>query len=151
MMKRFSLLICVALLGIISMSAQTPIRWTIAVNKTSATEGTVTLTANIDEGWHLYGTEIPDGGPKPTSFSFEGSENVKFDGALKSSLPLTSVDDPVFGVKLSWWAKTVSFTRKYKVVDKKSAAKINATVSYMACNDENCMPPKKQTLTATVK
>ena len=149
-MKKIISIICVLLLAVASLSAQNPIRWRMSVKMTSATEGVVTLRALVGEGWHLYSMTLPDDGPRPTSISFATSQGVTMIGNVAPSRKPLEVDDPMFGMKLSWWAANVEFTQKFKV-DKKQGAKIEAEVSYMACNDQNCMPPKTEKLTYTFK
>lgn len=148
-MKRtlFILLLAVCALG---AWAQNPIRWRMSVEKLSDTEAVVNIKALIQEGWHLYGTKLPEGGPKATSFSFEGSEGIKLVGKMQPSAAPLNVDDPLFGLKLHWWEKDVVFSQKVKLV-KTPGAKAVVTVSYMACDGNTCQPPKSQTLTYVFK
>jgi len=149
-MKRLLLMLCAVILGAAVLSAQEPVRWRMSVKMTSDTEGVVTLRAIVGDGWHLYGTSLPENGPKPTSFSFNGSAGVKFTGSITPSRKPVSVEDKMFGMTLNWWNSNVEFTRKFKVV-KKEGARIVANVQYMACNDKTCMPPKNQSLTYQFK
>lgn len=149
-MKRILLMFFAVVLGVVAMSAQEPIRWRMSVKMTSDTEGVVTLRAIVDEGWHLYGTLLPENGPKPTVFNFTGSAGVKFSGNLIPSRKPVTVEDKMFEMTLSWWDTNVEFTRHF-TVEKKEGAKIVANVQFMACNDQNCMPPKTQTLTYQFK
>ncbi len=144
-MKRYFLILFAVVMAAAAAVAQEPVRWRMNVKMTSETEGIVTLRAIIDEGWHMYSTNIPEGGPRPTQISFEASKGVKFTDKLKVGTAPTEVDDPMFEMKLSWWAANVTFTRKFKLTDP-DGAKINAAVSFMACNDMNCMPPKNVNL-----
>jgi len=149
-MKRYFLILFAVVMAAASAMAQDPIRWRMNVKMTSATEGVVTLNALIDEGWHLYSTSMPEDGPKPTQISFEGTKNVKFTDKLKVSRAPMEVEDPMFEMKLSWWIDKVTFTRKFKLTDP-DGAKINASVSFMGCNDMNCTPPKTVNLTYEFK
>lgn len=149
-MKRSFLIICALVIAAMTAFAQNPIRWRMNVKMTSETEGVVTLRALVDEGWHLYSTNIPEGGPKATTISFEGSKGVKFTDKVKVSPAPTEVDDPMFEMKLAWWATNATFTRKFKITDPASA-RIEASVSFMGCNDMNCMPPKTVNLTHEFK
>ncbi len=76
-MKRIFLFLCVALFAAVAVMAQNPIRWRMTVKMTSETEGVITLRALVDEGWHLYGTQLPEDGPKPTKISFTDSQKYK--------------------------------------------------------------------------
>ena len=149
-MKRILIILCAIVLAAASLSAQEAIRWRMSVKMTSDTQGVVTLRALIGDGWHLYGTKLPENGPKPTVFSFDGSAGISFTGPLVPSRKPLTVDDKMFGMQLSWWDANVEFTRTFKV-DKKDGAKIVAGIEFMGCNDKTCLPPKKQTLTYQFK
>lgn len=150
-MNKFLTIIFGLILGFAAMQAQAPdaISWRISVKMKSATEGVVNLRAVIADGWHLYGTEMPEGGPKATSFSFAGSEGVKLIGTPKAvEKPIVKLD-PMFEAKVPFWEGRVLFTQPFKVTDPAKAV-IKGSVSFMGCNDETCLPPKTQTFTVKV-
>lgn len=143
-MKKYIVLLVAVIAMAFSASAQEVVQWTHSVKMTSATEGVVTFTGVIDNGWHVYGLEIPDGGPKPTTFDFSKSTGVTMTGTVTAEPKPVSVFDKAFNMNLQWWANNVTFSQKFKVTDSASA-KIIVTLRYMACNDANCMPPKRKT------
>jgi thiol:disulfide interchange protein DsbD len=146
--KRISLLL-VVMLAAVSMSAQNPIKWRTSVKMTSKTEGVITLKAVVSQGWHLYGLQLPDDGPRPTVIDFSTSTGIKLVGSVTPARKASEHKDDVFGMTLSWWDKDISFTQKFKVTNKKTA-KINGKVSYMSCNDETCMPPATENISVAV-
>lgn len=150
-MKKITFLFAALIISMMSAVAQTPVKWRTSVEMKSSTVGVLTVKAIITDGWHLYGTNIPDGGPKATVLDFSDSKGVKFTSEFKSSVKPTEKMDEMFGIKLSWWASNVTFTRKFKLTGKKTDATINGKISYMACNDENCMPPKTESVTLKIK
>ena len=75
MKKIFTFLIVVMAIGM-TMTAQSPVRWRTSVTMTSPTEGEITIKALISDGWHLYGLEMPQGGPKATRFDFSDSQGI---------------------------------------------------------------------------
>lgn len=112
---------------------------------TSGTEGIIQFKAKIESGWHLYGTRLPEGGPRPTSFNFDTLEGVELIGdPVPSQDPIEKVD-MVFHLNLSWWADDVTFTQKFKITDSNGAYKIAGTISFQGCNDSSCMAPTKET------
>lgn len=149
-MKRYIIIMLCAIAGMVSMAAQTPIRWRMTVKMTDATEGVVTLRALVEPGWHLYSTKLPANGPKPTVIDLSASTGVKFSGTPVPSHKALSVDDPMFGMRLDWWDANVEFTQKFKVTDA-DKARIEAKVTYMGCNNENCLPPKTNTFSYDIK
>lgn len=132
-------------------SAPTPIKWRMTVKMTSPSEGTVTLRAVVDEGWHLYGTELPKDGPIPTTFNFTESRGVKFTDNFKPSVAPGNHADPNFGMSLNWWEGNVTFTRHFRLTGDISQAVIIGTVRFMGCNDANCLPPKSVSFKASPK
>lgn len=128
-----------------------PVKWRMTVKMTSPTEGVVTMRAIITDGWHLYSTKLPEDGPVPTSFDFKASKGIKFKGDFKPSSPTVSKKDATFGMVLDWWAKDVSFTRSFTLTGDIKDAVISGSVRFMACNDQNCMPPKTQSFTVSPK
>ena len=142
MLKRFYLLLIAAVLAVGTAMAQDAIRWRTTVKMTSDTEGVLTVRALVADGWHLYGTKLPKGGPKPTVLDFSKSVGVKFlDGFKASEAPVTK-QDPTFGMALTFWGKNVSFTRRFRLTGAKNKAAINGSITFMGCNDETCLPPK---------
>lgn len=143
--KRSVLLFVVLLAFAAAASAQNPIRWRMSVKMTSKTEGIVTLRAVIDSGWHLYGFDLPDDGPRPTSVSFDKSEGIVFTGDLTPERKPVEKDDPMFGVRLAWWDSNISFTRKFKLA-KGKIHRLEANINFMGCNDQTCLPPRSESL-----
>lgn len=150
-MKKLTFLFVALIISAVTAMAQSPIKWRTTYKMTSQTEGVLTVKAIVTEGWHLYGTELPEGGPKATSLDFSSSKGVKFKSSFKPSVKPTEKMDEMFGLKLTYWEQTVTFTRKFKLTGNKADAVINGKISYMACNDENCMPPKVETVTLKIK
>lgn len=143
-MKKF---LCLWLLTLVACLGQaqilTPVKWKIKLDDSESVEKTLTFTATIDNGWHLYDMNLPEGGPVSTSFAFETLEGAKLIGNPVASKEATTVFDEQFNMNLRWFAKNVSFTQKIEVTDPKGL-KLEGYVEFMACNDENCLPPEKE-------
>ena len=152
-LKRLAAVLSLLLIFASGVSAQmlNPIKWRISSKMTSPTEGYVTLRAVIDEGWHIYSTELPEDGPIPTSFNFDDSSNVVFLDELRPSVAPTSYLDQAFAMELKCWEKSVSFTRNFRLKDDCDKGEIVVTVKFMGCNDMNCLPPKTETLKIVTK
>lgn len=134
-----------------SAQMPSPIKWRAFVKMDNDKEGTVTLKAIMDDGWHLYGTSLPEGGPKATVIDFSESKGVKYLNNFTPSVKPIEKQDDTFGLKLNWWEKNVTFTRRFKLTGKKAEAIIKGKVTYMGCNDETCLPPKTQSFNLPVK
>ena len=138
-MKRYFLF--ALLLSALSLSAQIydPIKWSFEHNKLSDSAGEIVLKATIDEGWHLYGTQLPEDGPIATSFVFEQLQDVALDGDLIVPDGLVRQYDPNFDMELNWYEKEAVFVQKVKYTG--DAPALSGYVNFMACNDETCLPP----------
>lgn len=151
-MKRLSILLLVSIMSVAMAMAQqnvNPVRWRMSVKMNTATEGTITMRATIEQGWHLYGTTLPEDGPHPTKFDFSKSVGITLTGNLTPTRePMTKLDE-MFGLELNYWNTEIEFTQRFKVTDA-SKATVEAVISFMSCNDENCMPPKSVTLKTAV-
>lgn len=118
-----------------------PVKWKSAIKMTDATNGVVTFTATVDAGWHMYGTQLPAGGPEPTSVHWN-NQGVKLVGGLTPSKAAHKQHDETFDMDLSWWTGSVTLSQKFTVTAKEY--KIEGSIRYMACDDENCTPPKSE-------
>ena len=128
-----------------SLNAQIvqPVQWSSQLQMTSDTEGYVEFNAAISKGWHMYALQLPEGGPRPTSFVFSDVSGVEFtDEITPSRAPIEKVD-MIFHLRLGWWDADVSFRRNFKLTDT-SGCKIEGYVEYQGCNDQSCIPPTKE-------
>ncbi|WP_297091453.1 cytochrome c biogenesis protein CcdA [uncultured Draconibacterium sp.] len=119
-----------------------PVKWSFAQNKISANEFELVFTAKIEKGWHMYSTDLPEGGPIKTSFYFEKVENVELIGEPTPDKEVTEEFDKSFQMDLRWFSDEVNFTQKVKVA---GAGEITGYVEFMSCNDETCTPPMEAT------
>ncbi len=120
-----------------------PVDWKIKLEDSPSAETEIVFTAVVDKGWHLYDQNLPEGGPVSTSFNFETLQGAELIGTPVSSVKPTEVYDELFAMNLRWYPGTVSFTQKIKITD---PAKFKAIgeVEFMACNDETCLPPERE-------
>lgn len=145
-MKRFYLIsIFVIIASSIASFSQVvnPVKWNNQFKIVNDDEAVVTFSATIDNGWHLYSTQLPDGGPIPTSVNWNTLKGVKAEGALTPSRPPHEEVDMVFHLKLCWWSNDITLTQKFKIVDKE-AIEIAGYMEFMACNDQTCTQPRKE-------
>ncbi len=140
-------IVTLLLLSIIVWTAQaqilTPVKWKIKLEDSETAEKTLHFSAKLENGWHLYDMNLPEGGPISTSFNYETLKGAKTVGYPTPSKKATTVYDEQFNMNLSWYAKEITFSQKIEVTDP-NAFKVAGYVEYMACNDENCLPPDKE-------
>ncbi len=147
-MRRITLLLMAMVFSVACALAQNPIKWRSSIKMTDKNEGTITMKAIIQPGWHLYGLDLPKGGPKSTTFYFEKRTDVEFIGSVTPSTKPIETFDQMFQIKLNWWDANVIFTQKFKVTGANPL--IKGGITYMGCNDENCTPPRKENISLSI-
>ena len=117
-----------------------PIEWSTDVEslENSDNEYILIFSAEIEEGWHLYAQDVPEGGPIPTTFSFETKDSYKLIGETQEEEGIT-LNDPVFEMRIKYFEEQAVFRQKIKLLN--DTAVINASVEFMVCDDERCLPP----------
>lgn len=118
---------------------QDPIKFKTEWKKISDTEAEIIFNASIEKGWHLYSTELGDGGPISTSFNVDKIEGAEIIGKLTPQGTEIDKMDPIFQMKVRYFEGTAKFIQKVKLTDSKYT--IAGYLEYGACNDENCLPP----------
>jgi len=133
-----SLLIALASIGQI----YEPVKWSVEQKNTGDKTAEIQIHASIDEGWHLYGLDLPKGGPHPTTIVFETLQNASKVGEIQTASKLVKQFDANFNMELNWYSNDALFIQKIKFNDG-SKVKIKGYVEFMACNDKSCLPPSK--------
>ena len=141
-MKKTFLLSCLLMvLGLTTAFAQIqdPVQFKTEWKKISDTEAQIVFTGNIDEGWHVYSTDLPEGGPISATFNTDKMEGLELDGKLMPEGKEVEAFDKVFEMKLRYFEGKATFVQKLKI----TAANyfIEGYLEYGSCNDENCLPP----------
>ena len=127
------------LLATTAGAQEMPVKFSVQQKQVSPTEVDVVFTAKIDKGWHVYSTNIPDGGPTAATMHTEKAEGAQPMGGLIKQGKEISEEDQIFGMRLSYFENAVTFIQKYKITAK--TYNIKGYLEYGACNDEMCMPP----------
>ncbi len=115
------------------------IQWQKEVKQVSDSEFDVLFTATIGDGWHLYGTEIPEGGPQKTELNFDKLEGVELVGSLKATSEAITRYDDMFEMTITYFEHKANFVQRFKIT--KPNYQLEAYVRYMICNDGQCLPP----------
>lgn len=151
-MKKISLLIVTVLITITAAVAQihNPVKWEVASKKINSTEAVVFIKATIQSGWHIYGQNVPDGGPVPTSFTFNKSNDYSLNGATIPTTKAKSKFEDVFKMNVPYFNQEVVFQQKIKLNNKK-ATTVSGVVEFMACDKTQCLPPDEYAFKVTIK
>lgn len=142
-MKKRSIL---AFLFIISFLVQgysqsDPTTWRYSLVDKGNGEIELVANATIENGWHLYDTEIPDGGPYPTSLSIDKIEGAVAVGEFKGvDSKLISGYDAVFEMTIGYYDNKAKFVQRFQITDKAKFV-LEGDVRAQSCNDKECTPP----------
>ena len=120
-----------------------PVKWVFELNDLPSAEKEVLIKANIDNGWHLYDQNLPEGGPISTAITFQVLNGVELVGKPEPSRKPVEIYDKIFDMDLRWFEKTITFVQKIKVNDFKKFS-LQGEVEFSACNDETCIPPSRE-------
>ena len=131
----FLLLFAVAL----QAQIQDPVKFKSELKTLAAGEAEVVFTAAIDKGWHVYSTDLGDGGPISATFNVEKISGAEMVGKLKPVGKEVSTFDKLFEMKVRYFENTAQFVQKLKLTG--GDYQIEGYLEYGACNDENCLPP----------
>ncbi len=117
----------------------TPVKFTVKQNQTSDTEVEVVFSGKIDAGWHVYSTDIADGGPTKAELTLEKQQGVKPKGGLKAQGNVHKAMDDMFGMEVSYMEGTATFVQTFTITE--PTYEVSGYLTYGACNDQNCIPP----------
>ena len=90
-----------------------PVQFSVRQNKLSDTEIEVVFTGKVEPGWHVYSTDIADGGPTRAELTLEKQQGVRPDGRLRATGKVKREMDEMFGMELSFMEGTASFSQKF--------------------------------------
>ena len=133
----------VLLMFTIGVNAQQKVTWTYTAKKLAGDKYELHITAQPPAGWHIYSQTTPDGGPVPTSFTFNKNPLVTISGTVKEKGKLVTYYDKNFKVNVKYFDGKVEFIQTISV---KGKIKTNVTgeVESMICNDKQCLPPTSE-------
>ncbi len=155
-MRRILSFAALLILAVVGAVAQRPVHvhWTSEIKTVSPTEGVISWTAVIDNGWHIYGMTMPKVGPDAvapqlTTFTIEPAPGLELIGEPTPSIPAETKFDASLKLNLPMWEGTVTFTQPFRLAAGTTGAVIKGKVEYMACTDKSCTPPTKETFDLT--
>ncbi|MDE5568971.1 MAG: thiol:disulfide interchange protein, partial [Muribaculaceae bacterium] len=129
------------------------VTWTTEIDQLSPTEGVINWHADINDGWHIYGIEMPDMPdtplPPPTTFEINPTDGLELIGDVEASTVIESHYDDILKLNIPWVAGSVTFSQKFRLTGGTTGAVISGTISYMACNDDACTPPAREEFSLT--
>ena len=113
-------------------------------------EVTLTIKTTIDSGWHIYGIEDDDSaGGLPTKIRVRSRSLQPLEDVFTPSTAPSEVD--VHDEKQKQHSGEFEWTRKFKVKPRIENYFASGSITFQACNETSCLPPKKVTFRAGLK
>ena len=125
-----------SLTWIVVEDKESPISWSYALSPVSGDKYKVFYKADIEAGWNVYSQHIGDGGPVPTTLTYDQkivSESNEESGYKKEGI------DPVFEINVVKYLPKEPFVISEIITSKED--KVTGYITYMACDDTKCLPP----------
>jgi len=121
-----------------------PVKWITEKKKLSDDEYELKYTAKIDKGWAVYSIYMEEGGPVPTSITYENAEGAEMIGkAVETGNKKEGFDkmwkDEVDNVIKFKSGQDYTISQKVKITD--PSKPFTGYLTYMTCNDKTCLPP----------
>ncbi|GLR16563.1 hypothetical protein [Portibacter lacus] len=127
-----------------------PVKWLFSSEKVSEKEYLLIYTAKIDKGWTVYSQESNEDGPVPTKITYY-SEGVSYDGDGKEIGHKKEGLDSYFDVLVTKFLDDEDFVIKHNVKVNSDVTSVSGFLTFMACDDSNCLPPSEVDFKITVK
>jgi len=120
-----------------------PVKWVFEVLPAERpNEYILSFTAHVDNDWNIYSQNMEDGGPVPTSFTFDevSPSCVLEEGKLHEIGDLKEGYDKVFEMVIRKYGHSVTFQKHLTLTGKSGT--VSGSVRYMTCDSSICLPPK---------
>ena len=134
-------ILSILFLSTFSNLAQEPISWNFSLEDAGNEQVDIVAKATVEQGWYMYDTDIPEGGPNPTMIEFDEITGGELVGKFKASDKKAVVKfDEIFQMEIGSFTNSVTFKQRIKITDKANFAAIG-NVRAQACDDATCTPP----------
>ena len=127
-----------------------PVQWRLEFGQDRIPPGstaTARLIATVEDGWHIYSTTTQEGIPLAI-----GMEPTAALAGWRAYQPTPEVVfDPNFQAEVEWYTHRAEFWVEFELADDPvGPTEIEALVRYGACDDRQCLPPKRKSAVARV-
>ena len=140
-MKKRIIFLTLFIFSLTLLSAQDEMVWNFTLEDRGNGEIELVADVKIKQGWYVYDTQIPDGGPTPTQISFDRMTGAEPVGTFHAAGKEAKVKyDEIFQMTIGTFQNSARFVQRLKVTDK-SAFSVEGDVRAQACDDQSCTPP----------
>ena len=126
---------------VVNAQMMNPVHFTSQLKTGKGAEAEIIFHATIDQGWHVYSTDIGDNGPIEASFNVTKMEGAELVGKLTPRGNVIKKMDKVFNMELESFENEATFVQKIRFT--KPDYDIDCYLEYGTCSDESCLPPSE--------
>ena len=116
-----------------------PVKFSSSLKMLNNNEAEIVFSATIDDGWHVYSTDLGSEGPIEASLHVNKLEGAELVEKLKPRGKEVEQFDQMFGMKLRFFEKHATFVQRIRF--NQPQYNVDVFLEYGACNDQMCMPP----------
>ncbi len=114
--------------------AKHPVKWTSKIEKKSDTEYVLILNGTIEDKWHVYSQNTPEGGALPLEITFNNDKgNFEAVGKAEES-PYEKTFNEVFGVDEYFFSHTMQLKQTVKITNPANAI-VQLQLFYQVCKE----------------
>ena len=136
--------ICLVIVLAVKAQMMDPVHFKAELKTGNGAEAEIVFNATIDQGWHVYSTEIGEDGPIEATFNVVKMEGAELVGKLVPKGNVIKKMDKLFGMELKYFESEATFVQKIRFT--KPEYDIDCYLEYGACSDASCMPPSEVAL-----
>jgi len=126
-----------------------PVTWSFRSENKGDNVYEIVMTATLEDDWHLYAMDIEKGGPIATSFTFEPGSGFTLSGkTVEVTKPEVKYDNS-FDMNIGMHSGTAEFRQKVTVTG--SLVTVQGYVTFMSCDDKQCLPPRDVEFSLVIK
>ena len=130
----------ISLLFSMPPGASGPVTATKSMQQVSADTVRLTFDIHIADGWHVYSTSLPPGGPNGAEITFDSIGGARAVNGLQFSGQEHEAVDQAFNMQVRYFEQRVIFRQDLYITDPDWTAQ--GALTYGACNDRECLPPQ---------
>ncbi|WP_438944829.1 hypothetical protein [Sediminibacterium sp.] len=128
-----------------------PVKWHFSVKKLREWVYEWKANATIGNPWHIYSQSSPDGGPIPTTISFNKNPLIQPEGRTVKEFPkMNTKHEEVFDIDVKYDEGSVEFVQVFKL-KQKVKTNICGVIEFMICNESECLPPASQNFSIAIE
>ena len=146
------LIMLIVLLTRCSVFAQIsePVRWACMTVKNTDDTYIIHVRATLTDGWHIYASKQPPGSiVTSTVIKFKSKSKFRLIGDLREEGNKKSQFIDALDINQYYYESKVDFIQAVKIFEPSTS--MGMEVSYMLCNDDQCLPISVEKINIIIK